>query len=68
MTLQLPEPVPPVLQAGDGDVGDVGLVGLSGTRRKQSPPRGGGEGTGREGQPASGPRPGARSRGRGRSV
>lgn len=25
MTLQLPEPVPPVLQAGDGDVGDVGL-------------------------------------------
>lgn len=65
MTLQLPEPVPLVLQAGDGDVGDVGLTG---TRRKQSPPRGGGEGTGREGQPASGPRPGARSRGRGRSV
>lgn len=65
MTLQLPEPVPPVLQAGDSDVGDVGL---SGTRRKQSPPRGGGEGTGREGQPASGPRPGARSRGRGRSI
>lgn len=27
MTLQLPEPVPPVLQAGDGDVGERRSVG-----------------------------------------
>lgn len=32
MTLQLPEPVPPVLQAGDGDVGDIGLSERGGSR------------------------------------